>query len=349
MKTAIIGAGIAGLTCGRALVEEGWPVVVFDKARGPGGRISTRRREGAAFDHGAQYFTVRDARFAPVAEAWASVGVVAQWTGRFGRLVGHGPAKFVAETPPRPRWVGVPRMSAITRHLCAGLDLRTEVRVGAALPEDGRWRLYDEAGAALGAFDRVVVATPAPQAVPLLAASPRLARRAAAAKMSPSWAVMARFDAPLSVPFDAVDVQDGPVGWLARDTSKPGRGEAECWVLHARGGWAASHLELAFEAVAERLVAAVAERVPAFAPAEAVAHRWRYALVTRAVGPMAHLDESGIGACGDWCVGPRVESAWRSGRAMAAALLGEAGAVTPERATVEFAVDDDEDGGISGR
>ncbi len=318
MHIAIIGAGIAGLTCARALAAAGCAVTVFEKSRGPGGRISTRRRDGAAFDHGAQFFTVRDPAFGPVAQDWAAAGMIAPWTGRFGRLVGE--SHYVAETPPLTRWVGVPRMSAITRRLSAGLDVKPKTRIERVARDGDRWRLTTEGGASTGAFDRVVVATPAPQAAPLLAAAPKLAALAAAAKMRPSWAVMARFAEPVRLPFDAVDVQPGPVAWLARNSSKPGRDGPECWVLLARASWAEAHVDDTFDDVAAALVKAVDDRLGGFAPVEAIAHRWRYGLLDARSGPPgvdAHLDPSGLGACGDWCVGPRVESAWRSGRAMA--------------------------------
>lgn len=45
MTVAIIGAGMAGLSCARALVQAGVAVELFDKGRGPGGRMSTRRVE----------------------------------------------------------------------------------------------------------------------------------------------------------------------------------------------------------------------------------------------------------------------------------------------------------------
>ncbi len=48
-STAIIGAGIAGLACARALDAAGRPVTLFEKARGPGGRrpMNRPRQESA--------------------------------------------------------------------------------------------------------------------------------------------------------------------------------------------------------------------------------------------------------------------------------------------------------------
>ena len=82
-KVAVIGAGISGLVCARLLVEHGMEVTVFEKSRGIGGRMSTRRSpEGYHFDHGAQYFTVREERFRRYVDSWAAEGLVARWEGR---------------------------------------------------------------------------------------------------------------------------------------------------------------------------------------------------------------------------------------------------------------------------
>ena len=52
-------------------------------------------------------------------------------------------------------------------------------------------------------------------------------------------------------------------------------------------------------------------------------HRWRYAFVDRPVGSACLLDAAaGLGACGDWCLGARVEAALLSGYAMAGRILG---------------------------
>ena len=60
---AIIGTGIAGLSAARALRDAGHVVQLFDKSRGSGGRMSSKRSDAGALDMGAQYFTARDRRF----------------------------------------------------------------------------------------------------------------------------------------------------------------------------------------------------------------------------------------------------------------------------------------------
>ncbi|HAL40308.1 MAG TPA: amine oxidase, partial [Polaromonas sp.] len=59
---AVVGAGIAGIACARTLAQAGHQVTVFEKNHGAGGRMATLDTEYGGFDHGTQYFTVRDTR-----------------------------------------------------------------------------------------------------------------------------------------------------------------------------------------------------------------------------------------------------------------------------------------------
>ncbi|MBC7927970.1 MAG: NAD(P)-binding protein, partial [Bryobacteraceae bacterium] len=75
----IVGAGMAGLTAAGALRARGWAVVLLDKGRGAGGRMATRRIGESGLDHGAQFFTVLDARFRDAVNRWERANWVAPW------------------------------------------------------------------------------------------------------------------------------------------------------------------------------------------------------------------------------------------------------------------------------
>lgn len=55
MKVAVIGAGIAGLTCAFELHKAGVEVEVFEREATVGGRMNTRTKDGLAFDIGANF------------------------------------------------------------------------------------------------------------------------------------------------------------------------------------------------------------------------------------------------------------------------------------------------------
>ena len=111
---AIVGAGIAAIACARTLVQAGHRVTVLEKGHGVGGRMSTRSSSFGSFDHGAQYFTVRDARFAKALETVA--GLCRPWSANTVRVLDSHGRVAAASLPPRdPHWVPSPGMNALVQ------------------------------------------------------------------------------------------------------------------------------------------------------------------------------------------------------------------------------------------
>jgi predicted NAD/FAD-dependent oxidoreductase len=307
----VIGAGMAGLACATQLARSGASVTVLDKGRGPGGRMAARRVEIAgetvSFDHGAQYFTVRDPAFRAVVAEWEAAGVAARW-----------PAAG------EEAWVGVPGMNAPVRAMASALDVRWGVRAEQLAREGEGWRIA--AGEQSFAAAQVMVAVPAEQAAVLLAeVAPDLAALAAGVQSAPCWAAMAGFAAPLPFAADTFRSVTGPISWAARNSAKPGRAGAEAWVIHASAQRSRELLDRPKDEVAQTLLGDFfgAAGCAPVAPVHRDAHRWLYALPQALTGESARFDAArGIGIAGDWLHGARVESAFLSGRALAALVLG---------------------------
>jgi predicted NAD/FAD-dependent oxidoreductase len=206
MRVAVVGAGLAGLTTARVLQDQGHDVVVVEKARGPGGRMATRRHEPWCFDHGAQYFTARDPRFLRHVEAWRERGLVEAWEGRIGVLEG---GRILAAGSGTERFVAVPGMSAICRAMAAELaDCRFDWQVQSAIFEADAWRLQAGDNSHLEA-DALVISTPPDQVGPLLPQmflSESVDQSLQGLDMEPCWALMAVFDRPLLADWDAAFV-----------------------------------------------------------------------------------------------------------------------------------------------
>lgn len=318
-NVAVVGAGMAGLACAGALHAAGATVTLFDKGRRTGGRLATRRVSALQFDHGAQYATSRGPAFVAVMQAMAASGEAAEW-----EATGDG------------RWAGIPGMSALARHMeRAGIGtVRTNRHVAFLHRAASGWTVrhmdataaapglvQNQGGETDGPFDRVAVAIPAPQAAALLAPH-AFAAEASRASMAPCWALMLAFEGQTTAP-DVLRPQGGPLGWIARDSSRPGRAASpECWVVHATPAWSREHLEDAAETVLPLLQAAFTAATGITAlPTYAAVHRWRYALADTPLGVPALWDgAAGLGMCGDWCLGARVEAAFLSGQALAAMM-----------------------------
>ena len=313
LRVGIVGAGIAGLACAEKLTRQGHQVRLFERGRGAGGRMAARRLPtdvGAAhFDHGAQYFTVRDAAFRRRVESWVADGVVARW-----------PSAGV------DAHVGVPAMNAPLRRMVDPDSIRWSATVTQIERCGPGWRLGFDRDAAVE-VDVAVVATPAERAAELLApVAPDFAARARATRSEPCWTGMLAFAAPVAVTQDCWRGEE-VIAWAARNNSKPGRVGPESWVVQAGPDWSRTHLEADPAWVLAILTKALSNRLGVGLPrlAGAASHRWRYAR-SGGEGSGAMFDrERRLGVCGDWLVGPRIEAAWRSGDALAERIGGDGG------------------------
>jgi renalase len=343
---AVIGAGLAGLSCAQALLQAGHTVHVFDKSRGPAGRMSTRRGDDTPgpwqCDHGAQYFTARDEAFRAEVARWQQAGVAALWD---ARLVSFDGQAWTTPDTPLARFVGTPRMSSPCSWLAQQLvgapggsaQTRWQTTVQQLERHADGWALTSaEHGTHPERYGAVLLAVPAPQAVPLLTAVvPEGAAVAASARMRGSWAVMLRCAAPVSLPCDGAFVNTGPLRWVARDSSKPGRIVAgsgmETWLLHASPEWSEAHIEDDAATVTATLLQAFAALGgPAPEQVQATAHRWRYADTHTPLTRGCWWDaQVRLGLCGDWLNGGKVEGAWLSGRALAHQIPHQVAAAAP--------------------
>ena len=340
---AVIGAGIAGMACARTLVQAGHKVTVFEKSPGAGGRMSTRKTEFGAFDHGAQYFTVRDARFEKALAI--SPQLVRRWSANTVRILDEAGRVVASSLPSKEaHWVATPGMSALVKEWAKPLMARGQVhfetqvtRIQTDLLSPKRWQLQTEGPGAnsrvYSGFDAVVLAVPAPQAHALLLSSQQgktLMPPLADVNIAPCWTLMLAFPQAmqptlqhLGPHWNAARSTHHRIAWLARESSKPGRGAIERWTVQASPDWSTRHLEDDAERVKAKLLKAFTEVTGIRAqPPYAEVHRWRYAQTTEPLGK-SHLWDAklGIGACGDWCLGHRVEDGFVSGLELALAVL----------------------------
>jgi len=302
--TTVIGGGISGVACARALADRGRAVRLLDRGRRLGGRMGGRTLHGRPVDLGASYLTVgADSPFAPVVTGWVGRGLARPWTDTFAVAGPDG----IERTTSGPVRYGTPGgLRGLVVDLATGLGVeldRTVAAVGPGPRVDGT-----DAAA-------VVLAMPDPQAARLLDGRAPDADWQPALAVALGWADR-RWPADLHGAF----VHDSPVlEWLADDGDRRGDG-APVLVAHTTAAFAAQHL-----ADPGRAAPAVAAAVAAVLgidsePDWTHVHRWSHAK------PAAPREEpfslvDGIGLCGDgWSAPAKVESAWLSGDALGRAL-----------------------------
>ncbi|MBV8618515.1 MAG: FAD-dependent oxidoreductase [Curvibacter sp.] len=342
LRIAVVGAGMAGIACARTLAQAGHQVEVFEAGEVVGGRMATVDSPFGGFDSGAQYFTVRDPRFEQVLAL--SPRVVRPWSANAVRVLDEqGQVSSPSLPHPEPHWVATPGMDSLLRTWAQPLQdqkrlhLRTRV-VG--LERDTlsstQWQLRTEAVESAAqvhaGFDRVVLALPAPQAQALLGQAPgaqALGEALEPVSLAPCWTLMLAFPqavqpglTTLGPQWNAARSTHHRIAWLARESSKPGRRQVERWTVQASDTWSTEHLQDSPERVQAKLLRAFADVTGIHAtPAHLAVQLWPAAKTLRPLG-QTHLWDHlhGLGVCGDWCLGHRVEDAFVSGLSLALAL-----------------------------
>ena len=321
----VVGAGISGLLAARELGDAGWRVTVLDKGKGVGGRMATRRIGDARFDHGAQFFTVRDGRFEGLVAEWLTRGAAAEWTRGFADAEGD------ADPDGHPRYRGFGGITSIPKHLAANLDVRTGERVVTVDREGGGWTVACGSGLSVSA-GALLLTAPVPQSLALAEsgnyALPGDTRgQLEGISYDPCLAVMALLDGESPVPEPGgVQIKGEPLDWIGDNATK-GISDRPALTIHGGPQWSREHYRDEEAEVTRALLDLAGGQLGADlagAAVETSLSRWRYSWVTS-----SHEEPCLVASadppllfCGDGFGQPKVEGAALSGLAAADRLLG---------------------------
>lgn len=312
MKIAIIGAGLAGLTLAHRLAAH-HEIIVLEKARGPGGRMSTRRADPYAFDHGAQYFTAESDRFRAFLGDLEAKGLVTRWPEKISL---HAEARVSDKS----KYVAQPGMNSICKTLASAVDVRTQIHAtGFARGSEGWW-IETRTDDRLGPFDWIVSTAPAEQTAALMPADFSGQSDLAKVRMSGCFALMLGFETALDLSWQALKSGAAPIGWIAVNSGKPDRPEAYSLLIQSANDWADAHIEGPLDEVQQTMLHAASELTgqDLSTASHQVLHRWRYASTPGPAGvPFLFDPAQRLAACGDWCLGSKVEAAFSSASALA--------------------------------
>ena len=277
----VIGAGLAGVAAAVAAQDAGLDVRVVDRGRRPGGRMASRRLretgtdfDGRVVDHGASYFTVRDADFTEVVNSLIDRGIVRPWTDTFhvhseGAMSGvrTGPMRYAATGGLRT--VVETLAQGVTHIECDRHVDRVEIAAHAVSVEGQR-------------ASSLALCMPQPQAERIV---PPGVLPEVGITWEPVIAVTMVFEQQEWIDIDGVFVNDDPIiTWIADDGSRRGDA-APVLVAHVNPVFAAAHLDDP-SGVLPQAIATVRRILDVDPlPVWTWAHRWSLAK------PIAALDE----------------------------------------------------------
>jgi hypothetical protein len=313
---AVIGVGMAGISCAKKLLATGKKVTLFDKSARPGGRMSSRIFEHWCADHGAQYFTAKGDSFKNTSNSWLKDGLIQPW---LGKIVSYKKNEVLDVDQSVIRYVGVPAMNSLPKALVEDMTVHYSQTICKVEKVDDSWILFSkENGQIQTSFDLIIFAIPPKQAADLIPNDMiNIYEAFSNVKMLPCWTLITYLDNHINLPFDGAFMDEEPFSWIARNNSKPFRAQDESWTAQASPEWSSEYINQSNSEVESILVRAF-EEIIGQPIRRYQSHLWRYAKVESPSDESFILDQDHrIGICGDWLVNSTIEGAWTSGLMLA--------------------------------
>lgn len=314
-KIAVIGAGMAGLTVSNILSQKGFSVDVFDKGRGVGGRMSSRRTQWGYLDHGCQYFTVKDPLFEQFLQEYSSLITV--WQGRFFTWVeGH----FQVMEAEKNRYLPTVRMNNLCRQMASQVNVSLSTPIVSLARQNDHWILTDDQSHCYSGYHWLIVTAPPQQTFTLISNHSVIAPPIGAIEMYPCYSLMLVIPEDLDFGFEGLQLEHPVLGWIAVNSSKPHREKPLSLVIQSNFSWAEKNLDGDRTSIAEIMKQEAKEVLSCNFESilyESL-HLWRYALPKKVNTQTYYLDEEKkLAICGDWCLSGKVESAFLSAYSLA--------------------------------
>jgi len=298
MRVAVIGAGIAGLVAARDLAVAGHGVLVVEKSRGLGGRMGTRRVDGAVVDHG---LPVLVTEFAP--DTVHLDGDAVAWPGG---------------------------MTTLPKAMAVSLEILGDTRVAALRQGSDGIEVAHDQGNTIGVFDAVIITAPAPQMVELLEHSPEPMRADAMRTISYDPAVMVLAGVRTATPGWRLARPDaGPIEYVTDETLKgrPAVDGVVPMVVRLRPDDSTRLFDASDGAVLAEVLPALATALGPGAPAPewTQVKRWRYCIAR------SRVDQASVNPVGSPIIlagdavaaGPTMDDVARTGEWAARRLTGD--------------------------
>ena len=326
-RIAIIGAGISGLTLANILTSAA-EVIVFEKARGVGGRMSTRYADPFYFDHGAHNFTARTKPFQSFLRPLMEGGTISEWTGKVINLeIGK---KITKRMWFEPHLVASPNMNSLCKKLAEGItiNLNTEVAPLEKLvnKQPAGWNLSSKENVELGIFDWVISTAPPAQTILLYHDYMPENSSLYNVKMHGCYSLMLGFNGKWDKKWIAAKVHNNPIKWISINSTKPGRNkDVTSIVAHSCQHWADAHINDDMEEAQNFLLGQFKDvsGIDCYQADYISTHRWKYAEVDDLQESENFLfdDHNKIAATSDWCSSSRIEEVWTNANQLANKIL----------------------------
>lgn len=323
-RYGIIGAGISGLIAARHLSDNNQSVLVIDKARGVGGRMATRRKDDAIWDHGAQFIRFHHPENFKELPRWQTE-TLQPW---FEQL--QSPEGLIGDVA--TRWKCQKGMTGLPKLLAEGLNVHLSTRIMELKRNDASWLLQSESGD-MFQVEKLLITAPGPQTVALLETLANVdsdaLNRIQKIQYDPCLALLIRLKDPSNLPASGfLQLKDHPVLSCLADNQQKVISPVPSITLHATPEWSLAQFDTDETTVIGAMLEASKPYLGECEVMSSQLMRWRYsqAVDNKETSPDQKpfcivQNNPALVVAGDALAGSRVEGAMQSGLAAAEWLL----------------------------
>ncbi|NRA23883.1 MAG: NAD(P)-binding protein [Oleispira sp.] len=315
---AVIGAGIAGLTFANKMHSLGFSTQVFEKSRGTGGRISSKKvhnsgQQEMAFDLGCVSFSAKSLPFKSQLECWHQIGVISPWLEDE-----QGILYYVANS----------RNSSLTRYLSKHLDCHFSTRITSINNNNGVWKLLccrTDKEQTIVYANNIVLATPSAQAFDLLPNQLKMKDQLSNVVLEPQWVLAVELNNPQLNFSDVYFPNSEIIHSISIESNKPTRQhsrDSKILQIQTTTTWSHRNLEKNIHTIENDILKEL-EYISnqSLTVINSYLHRWLYSTVSHGLGlPKPYSwHTSGIGLICDYFDNKHfgIEASWLSAVALA--------------------------------
>ena len=322
-NVAIIGAGITGVTVAN-LLQKKYNLTVFEKSRGVGGRMATRRAEPYQFNHGAQYFKIGNKEFKDFVKPLIVNKIIKPLTANqieisnkkvIKRTKIYNQQYFTAES----------KMNAVVKYLINNnFSIKLLCKIKKTLKENDNWFIIDSDDVSYGPYDWLLITIPPNQAIEILYNNYKFLDIIKKIKMRSCYSLMLGFDKIKEFDFDTALFLDEDVQWLSIRKKILENKEYYNILINSSYNFAEQNINGSKDKISNYLIKQVSDilKFDLNNYDHKALHFWKYAMSEKNNNLGSLLDEDlKVIICGDWCMNGKVEGAFLSAKNAANKLL----------------------------
>ena len=322
-NVAVIGAGITGITLAN-LLQKKVNLTVFEKSRGVGGRMATRRAKPYQFNHGTQYFKIENKKFKDFMQPLMRYKIIKPLETNQIEILNK---KIIKRTKiyNQKYYTAESNMNSVVKYLINNnFSIKLLCKIEKTVKENDKWFIIDSDKASYGPYDWLFITIPPNQALEILYNNFKFLDIIKKIKMRSCYSLMLGFDKIKEFDFDTALFLDEDVQWLSIRKKIIENKKYYNLLINSSYNFAEKNVNSSKDKISNYLI----NQVSTILNCELnnydhkALHFWKYAMSEKNNNLGSFFDEDlKVIVCGDWCMNGKVEGAFLSAKDAASKLL----------------------------